>query len=107
MQEELESKANFVKKQIEEDFKTLNEQELEKFFEKFKEDKRTLSCLEYYNRTVLDREKIDFGEFKRQWAIQGMTKEVFNFFNENFEKLKEEIKKERDLHHEIDGPVEN
>ena len=46
MQEEFEPKANFVKKQIEDDFKTLNEQELEHFFEKFKEDKRTLSFLE-------------------------------------------------------------
>lgn len=96
-QEELESKVNFVKKEIEEDFKALNEQELEGFFEKFKEDKRTLSFLEYYNRSVLDKEKIDFGEFKRQWAIQGMTKEVFNFFNDNFDKLKEEIKKEKDI----------
>ncbi|MEK6953067.1 MAG: hypothetical protein AABX29_08700 [Nanoarchaeota archaeon] len=97
MEDEFESKANFVKKQIEEDFQALNEEELEGFFEKFKEDKRTLSFLEYYNRSVLDKEKIDFGEFKRQWAIQGMTKEVFNFFNANFDKLKEEIKKEKDI----------
>ena len=97
MQEELESRAKFVKKQIEEDFKVFNEQELEAFFEKFKEDKRTLSFLEYYNRSVLDKEKIDFGEFKGQWGIQGMTKEVFNFFNANFDKLKEEITKEKDI----------
>jgi len=97
MQEKFESKANFVEKQIEEDFKAFNEQKLESFFEKFKEDKRTLSFLEYYNRSVLDKEKINFGEFKRQWAIQGMTKEVLNFFNNNFDKLEEEIKEEKDI----------
>ena len=97
MQEEFESKANFVKKQIEEDFKALNEQELERFFEKFEEEKDTPSFLDFYNRSVLDKEKINFGEFKMQWAIQGMTKEVLNFFNENFDKLKEEIKKEKDI----------
>lgn len=97
MEQEFELKANFVKIQIEKDFKALNEFELEKFFETFKEDKRTLSFLDYYNRTALDKEKIDFGEFKRQWAIQGMTKQVFNFFSDNFVKLKEEIQKERDI----------
>jgi len=97
MEQEFESKANFVKIQIEKDFNALNELELEQFFEKFKDDKRTFSFLEYYNKTALDKEKIDFGEFKRQWAIQGMTKEVFNFFSDNFEKLKEEINKEKDI----------
>lgn len=97
MEQEFEAKTNFVRKQIEEDFKTLNEQKLEIFFEKFQEDKRTLSFLEYYNRSVLDKEKIDFGEFKRQWAIQGMTKEVFNFFNDNFDELKQEVENEKDI----------
>ena len=95
--EEFESKVNDVKSQIEKDFKDLNENELEAFFEKFKSDRRTISFLEYYNRTVLNKEKIDFGEFKRQWAIQGMTREVFNYFNENFDKLKKEIQKEKNI----------
>ena len=97
MNNEFESKANSVKIQIEKDFNALDESELEEFFKKFKDDNRTLSFLEYYNKSVLDKEKINFGEFKRQWAIQGMTREVFNFFTENFDKLKEEIKKERDI----------
>jgi hypothetical protein len=97
MEQEFESKANSVKIQIEKDFNVLNESELEKFFEKFKDDKRTFSFLNYYNKSVLDKEKIDFGEFKRQWAIQEMTKEVINFFNKNFDNFKEEIKKERDI----------
>jgi len=95
--QEFQSKANYVKIQIEKDFETLNEFELEKFFEKFNEDRRTLSFLEYYNRTVLDNEKINFGEFKRQWAIQGMTRHAFNFFSNNFRMLKEEIQKEKDI----------
>jgi hypothetical protein len=97
MEQEDEQKANFVKIQIERDFNTLNELELEKFFEKYIDDKGILSFLNYYNKTVLDKKKIDFGEFKRQWAIQGMTREVINFFNENFDRFKEEIKKERDI----------
>jgi hypothetical protein len=89
--------ASTTKAQIEKDFEVLNEFELEAFFKKFKEDRRTLSFLEYYNRTILDKEKIDFGEFKRQWAIQGMTKQVYNFFNDNFDRLEEEIQKERNI----------
>jgi len=89
--EEIKSKALFVANKIEQDFRGLNGLELEEFFNKFKEDKRTISFLEYYNKSVLDKERIDFGEFKRQWAIQGMTKQVFNFFTANFDRLKEEI----------------
>ena len=97
MNNEFESKANSVKIQIEKDFNGLNESELKEFFKKFKDDSRTLSFLKYYNKSVLDKEKIDFGEFKSKWAIQGMTREVFNFFTENFNKLKEEIEKEKDI----------
>jgi hypothetical protein len=97
MEEELESKANFVKIQIQRDFNALSESDLEIFFEKFKDDKRTLSFLEYYNKTVLDKQNIDFGQFKRQWAIQGMTKKVCTFFNERFDELKEEIEKEQNV----------
>lgn len=97
MEDNFESKVNAVKQQIEEDFKNLNEKELETFFEQFKNDRRTVSFLEYYNRTVLDKERINFGEFKRQWAIQGMTKEVFNYFNNNFDKLKIEIQTEKNI----------
>jgi hypothetical protein len=95
--QEVEIKASFVKDQIKKDFFTLYESDFEGFFEKFKDDKRTLSFLKFYNKTVLDKEKIDFGEFKRQWAIQGMTRKVYNSFNENYFKIKEEIQKERDI----------
>ena len=97
MNSEYELKAKSVKTQIENDFNALDESKLEEFFNKFKGDNRTLSFLAYYNKTVLDKEKIDFGEFKRQWAIQGMTREVFNVFTDNFEMLKREIRKERDI----------
>jgi hypothetical protein len=97
MKQEFESKVDFVKIQIKKDFDTLNEFELEESFEKFTEDRRTLSFIEYYNRTVLDKEKINFGEFKRQWAIQGMTRQVFNFFEENFDRLRKEILIEKNI----------
>ena len=97
MDKYIELKAISVKNQIEEDFKGLNELELERTFDKFAKDKRTISFLEYYNRTVLDKERIDFGVFKRQWAIQGMTRQVFNTFNDNFNGLKSEILKEKNI----------
>ncbi len=67
-----EPKANSVKSIIERDFNALDTSDLEEFLEKFMRDRRTISFIEYYNRTVLDKQRIDFGEFKHQWAIQGM-----------------------------------
>lgn len=98
MEQEFESKANFVKIQIEEDFNALNELELEKFFEKFKDDQRTLSFLEYYNRSVLDKEKIDFGEFNsaRAWATH-CSKEFYSFFDNNYNLIIKEVKTKRDI----------
>lgn len=93
----MESEAILVKKQIEEDFKGSTAQELENFFEQFRKDKRTLSFISYYNRTVLDKERIRFGEFKKQWAIQGMTKEIYTYFDENYDQLKGEIITKKDI----------
>jgi hypothetical protein len=87
-------KVILIKEKIKED---LEKEGIEVFFDKFQNDKRTLSFIEYYNKTVLDREIIDFSKFKRQWAIQGIKKEVLNYFNNNFDKLKEEVKKEKDI----------
>lgn len=89
--------AIVVKETIENDFKDSNEQELEGFFDKFKNDNRTISFIEYYNRTVLDREKIKFGEFKHQWAIQGMTKEIYAYFDLNYDRLKMEIASDKNI----------
>ncbi len=93
----MEEEAQKVTKKIEEDFKELNEQEIEKFFDNFRNDTGTKSFIKFYNRTVLDKERIDFGEFKRQWAIQGMTQEVYNHFDENFDRLKKEIIREKNI----------
>lgn len=97
MDEEAKSRVTFVKIQIEKDFEDLNEFELDGFFRKFGNDNRTLSFIKFYNKTVLDKENIDFREFKSQWAIQGMTRDVCNFFSENFGRLREEIVRERDI----------
>ena len=92
-----ESEANLISRQIEEDFKKLNEQELEDFFDRFQKENGNLNFIEYYNRTVLDKEKIDFGEFKSRWGIQGMTKEFYTFFDENYDKLRVEIINEKNM----------
>jgi hypothetical protein len=97
---DFESKANSVKEQIEKDIKAINKTDLIQYFENFLNLKGNLSFIDFYNRTVLNKEKINFGEFKKQWAIQGMTKDVFNFFSNNFDKclnLKKEIENERDI----------
>lgn len=86
-----------IKKKIEEDFSEFDEQEFEDFFDKFKENKRTIKFIEYYNKTVLDKERIKFSEFKYQWAIQGMTKEIFGYFDKNHDKLKGEITKKKNI----------
>jgi hypothetical protein len=86
-----------VKEQIEEDFNSLDKKRLENFFDKFQEDRRTSSFIQYYNHTVLDRKKINFGEFKIQWGIQGMTREFYSYFDENSERLKQEIVEKRNI----------
>jgi len=90
-------KAIWVKNKIKEDFKDIDKQDLESFFEELKNNNRNYSFIGYYNRTVLDKEKIKFGEFKRQWGIQGMTKEVYDFFDKNYDKLKKEIVKKKNI----------
>jgi len=96
MEQEFESKADYIKIQIEKDFNALNESKL-KFFEQIKEDPRSISFLDYYNKTVLDREKIDFRKFKYNWGLQGLTGQELDIFGRDFDKLKEEIKKEKDI----------
>ena len=81
MNQYIESKAVLVKKKIEEDFKETNEHELEKFFDKFQDDKRVLSFLKYYNKTVLDKTQIKFSEFKYQWALH-LTKRFYTSFHQ-------------------------
>lgn len=87
-----------VKEKIKEDFQNLNERQLEYFFDKFISDP-TFSFIKYYNKTILDREKIDFKEFvsPKNWAIRGIDKETIEYFNKNYDKLKEEITREKDI----------
>ncbi len=94
---DIESGANLVSRQIEEDFSKLNGQEIENFFDKFLKEDGNLNFIEYYNRTVLDKEKINFGEFKSRWGIQGMKKDFYKYFDENYDKLKAEIATKQDI----------
>jgi len=80
MNKYIKSRAILVKKKIEEDF---GKENVEFFFDKFKGDKRTVSFIEYYNKTILDKEKIRFGKFKYQW--------------ENYDELIKEIKKDKNI----------
>jgi len=96
MDQSIESKAVLVKKKIEEDFRELNEQEIENFFDNFRNDKRTLSFIKYYNKTVLDKTKIKFSEFSYQWALH-LTKKFYTYFNENYDSLINEIRNKRDI----------
>lgn len=87
-----------LRETIEEDFQNLDEQKLEAFFNKFISDKSS-SFIKYYNKTVLNKEKIDFKEFisSKNWAVRGMSRETVEYFNKNYDILKEEILKKRDI----------
>jgi len=89
-------KAVLVKQIIEEDFKELNEQELENFFDSFQRDKRTLSFIAYYNKTVLDKEKINFATFSYQWALH-LTKAFYTYFDNNYDSLINRITEKKDI----------
>ena len=93
----MDSRVISIAEKIHRDFGQLDEGRIDSFFEQFRGDKRTLSFLKFYNKTVLDKERINFGEFKRQWAIQGMSAEVYRYFDENYDKLREEILNKKDI----------
>tara|TARA_B100002003_G_scaffold20706_1_gene17155 strand:+ start:365 stop:847 length:483 start_codon:yes stop_codon:yes gene_type:complete len=90
MKQSIDSLAVQVWVNIELEFDNLNKQQIESFFDKFRHDKRTLSFIEYYNRTVLDKEKIQFREFKYQWSLHFTTK-FYTDFDLNYDKLIDEI----------------
>jgi hypothetical protein len=93
----IDSKALEIKKQIENDIATITADDLDIFFTESLKDKRVISFTNYYNKTVLDKERINFGEFKNQWAIQGMKKQIYQEFNSHFEARKQEILREKDI----------
>lgn len=86
-----------VKEKVEEDFNNMDEQKLIEFFNESKRDNRIVSFIRYYNKTVLDKNKIKFSEFKHQWAIQGMTREVYTYFDENYDELRKEIINDKNI----------
>jgi len=85
-----------IKNSIEKYFKDLNEKKIERFFDDFKKDK-SFPFISFYNRTVLNKEIISFGEFRYQWAIQGIAREVCDYFEKNQKKLFNEIKRKKDI----------
>ena len=93
----IDSKALEIKKQIENDIAAITDEDLDIFFTESLKDKRVISFTNYYNKTVLDKERINFGEFKHQWAIQGMKKQIYQEFDSHFEARKQEILKEKDI----------
>jgi len=93
----IDSKALEVKRLIENDIVTLTAKDLDDFFTKSLADNRTVSFTNYYNRTVLDKETINFGEFKQQWAIQGMKRHIYQAFDKHFDERKQEIIREKDI----------
>jgi len=93
----IDSKASEVKKQIETDIATITPMDIDNFFTEALKDNRAMSFISYYNKTVLDKENINFGEFKQKWAIQGMKKHIYKDFDNNFEERKREIIREKDI----------
>lgn len=94
----MKEKINEVKQRIEKDFSELDEQELEKFFDRFGKDERTKQFIEYYNKTVLNKEKIKFSEFNspQAWATRCSAK-FYSFFDKNYALIIKEIKTNKDI----------
>lgn len=97
MTDYIELKAIAVKRQIGEDLSSITVETIEKLFSDSLKDKRVISFLNYYNKVVLDKGNIDFGEFKHQWAIQGMKKRTYQEFSNHFGERKKEIIKEKNI----------
>jgi hypothetical protein len=91
------SPFEWINKTLSEEFKFHSPSYHESLFSSFKLDQRTQSFIAYYNRTVLDKERIRFGEFKHQWAIQGMSSPVIKYFDDNYDALRDEILEERNI----------
>ena len=91
------SAVDGIKKSLSEEFKFHSSSYHDNLFSSFTLDSRTLSFIKYYNRTVLDKERIIFGEFKHQWAIQGMTGVVIKYFDDNYDALRNEILEEKNI----------
>ena len=81
----IDIKAIEVKSIIENDVSGMTSEEIDEFFTKKLCDRRVILFTKFYNKTVLDKEKFNFGEFKHQWAIQGMKKYIYQYFEDNFE----------------------
>jgi len=92
-----EEKANSVKTIIVNDFQTIEDGNFGKIFDEYLQDKRTISFIDYYNSIVLDRKKIEFGTFKSKWAIQGMKKKVYSYFDNNYNDIINEIIKVKNI----------
>lgn len=94
----MKEKIKLIEEKIVEDLSGLNEEKIELFFDKFKDD-RTFSFIKYYNKTVLDKGRISFGEFVswRNWAIRGMSRMVYNYFDKNYDKIIKEIKRKMNI----------
>lgn len=93
----LEEKTEIVKQRIEDDIQSLFDKNIENLFDGFEKDERTKAFIKYYNEIVLDQNKINFGTFKAKWAIQGMTKEAYTDFDNNFDERKNEIINEKNI----------
>jgi hypothetical protein len=94
----IEEKAKIVNEFMRKDFQIFSDEYLEKLFDEFREDKRTITFINYYNDIVLDNKKINFGTFKAKWAIRGMERKVYSYFDNNLNELKHEIISKKDIY---------
>ena len=95
----LDEETTVVNQMIKKDFQSLIDNNLENILDKFINDRRVISFIEYYNTIVLDGIVINFGKFSHYWALH-MRREDHLFFSNNFYtnlKLKDEIIKENDI----------
>jgi len=92
----MKEKIKLIEEKIKNYLNKLDEEKIESFFDRYKKDK-TFPFIKYYNKTVLDEGRIDFGEFKYWWGLQGLPERVYGYFDENYDRIIEEIKRERNI----------
>lgn len=85
-----------VYKIIEKDFEDYDSEKLIKLFREYLKDEMSKEFNEYYNQTVLDKEKINFGTFSYQWSLH-LRRNHIDYLNKNYELLKKEIIEKKDI----------
>jgi|GEM_PF-2556742 len=96
----IEKKAEEVKKILEE-ITPEGEKKIKDCFSYFLNNKKEMKFIDYYKKTVLEKDKINFVNFRNQWGLQRANKDFYvNFnkvFGKEYDKGISEIREKKDI----------